>query len=282
MLKTRIYTAAALLAGLALLAALGPRWLVAAAAGFLGVVLYEWLRLARVTTPIAAIAAGAAAAFAWFVDRLGCQPGAGMLAAIAGAAVALWCVIGGLLVAAQRRPAERALRIPPGMSIMAAFALGGSAWLCTARLLHQGAGWTVSVLALVWLADAAAYFTGRSLGRHKLASRISPGKTWEGAGGALLAVVSCAWLLRAALPDAELWPVALLRSAPVAGTALLIGFVALSIVGDLFESLVKRQAGVKDSGTILPGHGGVWDRIDAALPTVALAVFAQWWLLPGG
>lgn len=279
MLKTRIYTAAALLAGVMFLGALGIAWLVTAAAVFLGVALFEWLRLARVGTPIAAAAAAIAAAAAWLLDRMGFRPAPAALAAVAGGAVALWFAIAGVLVAAQRRPADRAMRIPDAISIAAALVLGGAAWLCVARLLHQGAGWTLSVLALVWLADAAAYFTGRSIGRHKLASRISPGKTWEGVGGAVVAVALCAWALRLSSPGADLWPVALLRATPVGGTAILVVFVALSVVGDLFESLVKRQAGVKDSGTILPGHGGVWDRIDATLPAVALAVFAQWWLM---
>ena len=280
MLETRIYTAAALLSGVALLGVLGVPWLVAAAAVFLGVALFEWLRLARVGTPTAMTGAAIAAAAAWSLDRMGFSPEPAALAAVAGSAVVVWFAIAGVLVAAQRRPADRPIRIPAALSVAAAFALGGAAWLCVARLLHQGGAWTLSVLALVWLADAAAYFTGRSIGRHKLASRISPGKTWEGVGGAVIAVASCAWVLRLASPDAPLWPVALLRATPIGGTVILVVFVALSVVGDLFESLVKRQAGAKDSGTILPGHGGVWDRIDATLPAVALAVFAQWWLIP--
>jgi phosphatidate cytidylyltransferase len=131
-------------------------------------------------------------------------------------------------------------------------------------------------MAIVWIADTAAYFTGRRLGRHKLAPRISPGKTWEGAAGAVVAVVAYALLLvplaRRAGFAAEVDATAI-----VVWILLAIALVALSIVGDLHESLLKRRAGVKDSGTLLPGHGGVLDRIDALLasmPPVALASLA--------
>ena len=119
------------------------------------------------------------------------------------------------------------------------------------------------VLALVWIADTAAYFVGRAWGRHKLAPSVSPGKTWEGAAGAL--VGACAYAII----------VGLLRGGPswVAYMALAVLLTVISILGDLFESAVKRQAGAKDSGTLLPGHGGVLDRIDSAtavLPVAAL------------
>jgi len=160
--------------------------------------------------------------------------------------------------------------------------MAGVAWLALVALLQQGLMWTVSVLALVWLADIAAYFCGRAFGVRKLASRISPGKTWEGVWGALAAVVVVAELLRWLWPAQGLWSTQLLLAEPVSGIVLLLILTALSIVGDLFESLVKRQAGVKDSGRILPGHGGVWDRIDATLPVLPLAVLGQALIASGG
>ncbi|MCC5812381.1 MAG: phosphatidate cytidylyltransferase [Ectothiorhodospiraceae bacterium] len=119
-------------------------------------------------------------------------------------------------------------------------------------------------LVLTWAADVGAYFAGRALGRRKLAPGISPGKTWEGAiGGLLLAVV-------AALVMETLFPV------PPMSVVLLIPIVLLtvvfSVVGDLYESMVKRRVGVKDSGTLLPGHGGVLDRIDSL--TASVTIFA--------
>jgi phosphatidate cytidylyltransferase len=120
-------------------------------------------------------------------------------------------------------------------------------------------------MSAIWLSDTAAYFSGRTWGKNKLAPSISPGKTWEGVAGALVAVLVYAlfWSYgEDAIPPALLIP-------------LLLLLAALGIVGDLFESLMKRHAGLKDSGTILPGHGGILDRIDAltsTLPVAALAI----------
>jgi phosphatidate cytidylyltransferase len=125
----------------------------------------------------------------------------------------------------------------------------------------------LAALAVVWLADSAAYFAGRAYGRRKLAPSVSPGKTWEGVAGAVVAVSLYGIGLAAfLLPDCG--TPCLLRLLPALWAVL-----ALSILGDLFESLQKRQAGIKDSGSILPGHGGMLDRIDAqlaALPAAAL------------
>lgn len=125
--------------------------------------------------------------------------------------------------------------------------------------------WLLAVMGLVWVADITAYFSGRKFGKHKLAPNISPGKTWEGVFGALFGVtiyvlmifwISDIFTLRGVLPGILIaaW-----------------GWVALAVIGDLFESLMKRQAGVKDSGTLLPGHGGLLDRIDALTSTLPLA-----------
>ena len=119
------------------------------------------------------------------------------------------------------------------------------------------------VLLLVWIADTGAYFAGRAWGRRKLAPGISPGKTWEGAIGGTAGVLVYAIILGTFI-EGLFWVPYLLAAALLA---------VLSIVGDLFESAAKRQAGVKDSGTLLPGHGGILDRIDsatAALPAAAL------------
>lgn len=128
--------------------------------------------------------------------------------------------------------------------------------------LHRISPWLLlGVLATVWLADSAAYFAGKSFGRHKLAPEISPGKTWEGVAGAMLAATFYGLLLCYYLHYSH-W--------------LIVGLwliVVLSVMGDLFESLLKRQAGVKDSSLLLPGHGGVLDRIDGLTPTLPLVLF---------
>jgi phosphatidate cytidylyltransferase len=120
-------------------------------------------------------------------------------------------------------------------------------------------------MATIWVSDTAAYFSGRALGKHKLAPSISPNKTWEGVAGALIAVLLYGIAWSAWLADQALM---------LALTPLLLVMAALGIVGDLYESFVKRQAGVKDSGNILPGHGGILDRIDALTSTLPLAALA--------
>lgn len=122
----------------------------------------------------------------------------------------------------------------------------------------NGAKWVFWILFLVACADIGAYFTGRRFGRNKLAPLVSPGKTWEGvAGGAATAVVICGGILLL-LGYSPLW---------LLYVTLLVG---ISVVGDLFESVLKRERGVKDSGNLLPGHGGILDRIDAILAVLPL------------
>jgi len=143
-------------------------------------------------------------------------------------------------------------------------------WAAIVALREHSPWLLLGVMALVWIADSAAYFAGRRFGRHKLAPEISPGKSWEGVMGAGVALMLYASAISAAIHGLRI-PGALILAA-----ALLY----FSILGDLFESWMKRVAGVKDSGTLLPGHGGVLDRIDAltsALPIAAgILHFAHW------
>src|SRR5437773_1261830 len=168
------------------------------------------------------------------------------------------------------RPRQRnALRSPDGV-LAARLAAAGPFVLIPAglALVALPAPQVLLVLGLTWVADTAAYFVGGRFGRRKLAPSISPSKTWEGAAGGLLGTLSYAIICAAFVPQwgasftGTQWAVYL------AGTALLC---AASIVGDLFESAAKRQAGVKDSGEALPGHGGILDRIDSATSTLPLA-----------
>ncbi len=128
--------------------------------------------------------------------------------------------------------------------------------------LHGVSPWLLlATIAAVSIADSAAYFAGKRFGRHKLAPEISPGKTWEGVAGALSAITLYGAVL-CYFKQYSLW--------------LIVGLwliVVLSIMGDLVESLLKRQAGLKDSGQLLPGHGGVLDRIDGLIPTLAITLF---------
>jgi phosphatidate cytidylyltransferase len=140
----------------------------------------------------------------------------------------------------------------------------------------------LSVLCLVWMADVAAYFSGRLFGRRKLAPAISPGKSWEGVWGGVLGVMMMAvvwviWIDPLMAPRYGLSLYGQLQAGlgwVITILAILV-LVMLSVMGDLFESLVKRAAGAKDSSQLLPGHGGVLDRIDALLPVLpaSLALF---------
>ena len=153
------------------------------------------------------------------------------------------------------------------------------AWVAIVELQARSPWLVLAAMAVVWIADTAAYFTGRRFGRRKLAPSISPNKSWEGVWGGAAAIGLYALLL---MPFAAHAGYAGAHDA-VAGTAFVLFVMlmgALSIVGDLFESLLKRQAGVKDSGVLLPGHGGVLDRIDAMLAAMPLAAVAAALFLP--
>ncbi len=155
------------------------------------------------------------------------------------------------------------------------------AWLALAQARQLGVNFLLSSMTLVWAADIGAYFAGKRWGTRVIAQRlapsISPGKSWEGvAGGAvavlLLALVWVAFEQRGQADGTSSLYSVLWRRGPVVFVLGLALMVAMSVVGDLVESLVKRAAGVKDSSQLLPGHGGVLDRVDALLPTLPLAM----------
>jgi len=158
--------------------------------------------------------------------------------------------------------------VRPGILLLGALQLT-AVWLSAVMLHASGPNGPILllfVLLLIWTADSAAYFAGRAFGRHKLSPTVSPGKTWEGAAGGVLGACVAGLLL-------WYW---VLQSYPPAGLVLLCIVTAfVSIGGDLWESLLKRQAGLKDSGALLPGHGGVLDRVDsliAAIPVFSLGL----------
>jgi phosphatidate cytidylyltransferase len=152
------------------------------------------------------------------------------------------------------------------------------AWLALAKARTIGVNFLLSAMCLVWVADIGAYAAGRTFGRHKLASTISPGKTWEGVFGGMVCVLILAalWVLlidrQRPVDSASLYSVWVEHLGWVGLVPLALALAGLSVVGDLFKSLVKRAAGVKDSSRLLPGHGGVLDRIDALLPVLPAAL----------
>ncbi len=271
MLRSRVLTAA--LGGPLLLVAVWslPTSAVAVVlAGVVGVAGWEWLQLLGGGS--AALRAALTVAFlltllpGWLLLDGAVDP-AGLLCALA----ALWL---GAIAWLWRYAHTDTLPVPAwGWATLVGWLVLWPCWLALVYLHGStpwGAFWLTFVLALVWAADTGAYFAGRAWGRHRLAPRISPGKTWEGVlGGAACAVIVAGGLIAALRPAAPPLP---------AVVALAVLAVAASVVGDLFESMLKRQHGVKDSGGILPGHGGVLDRIDsltAAAPVMAAGL--AWW-----
>jgi phosphatidate cytidylyltransferase len=152
-----------------------------------------------------------------------------------------------------------------------------AAWLAMSHARGIGINFILSVFCLVWVADIAAYFGGRRFGKRKLAPSISPGKSWEGVYSGMVGVFVLALAWRALEshfpPDSlSLYGQLLARMGLLGGLASLAFLAGMSVVGDLVESLVKRAAGAKDSSRLLPGHGGVLDRVDALVPVFPLAL----------
>ncbi len=275
MLGQRVVTAVVLLAILVPAIFLAPPWvwgLVSLA--MLAIAGIEWGRL--LGAPGGGRTLGAALALAGTVyvawrSGLPSQTLPAPVGALAAASLAFWVSVAPVSL-------SRVHRVGPGWPVAAL--LLGACWLALYELRLAGAGMLVSAMAIVWLADIGAYFAGRAFGRRKLAPRVSPGKTWEGVLGGIAAVIAVAVALALAWPDGAReagaatvfsswlaaragWPLAL---------ALLAALAGLSVVGDLYESMLKRLAGVKDSGSLLPGHGGVLDRIDALIPTMPVCL----------
>lgn len=264
MLKQRVVTAVALLALLAVV--LGSGSLLAfylTLAVFFAAACWEALRLFGVRLAIP-VAVGAGVLLPWLADRAPAEWGP-----LAALCVLLWLV--------RFVPALKLGLPPTGGARGALFAsiyllaLFGC-FISIAALWQHSIMFMVSAMAIVWVADIGAYFAGRAFGRHKLAPAISPGKTWEGVAGGLIAVllISAAVALTPALADS--FPARLLAAYGWTCWIVMMGaLVASSVVGDLFESMMKRRAGMKDSSSLLPGHGGVLDRIDALIPSMPLA-----------
>ncbi|TAM50579.1 MAG: phosphatidate cytidylyltransferase [Paraburkholderia sp.] len=269
MLKTRVITAVVLLAVLLPVTLFAP---VAAFGALIALALvlgaWEWARLLKLPG-LAPVGYAVLAALALAAST---RLGIGVRAArpLFEAAAVFWILAGPFVLIRKPTLAHGAWRL---FLILAGLVVLVACWhaLVAARVL--GVAFVLSVLVVVWLADIGAYFAGKAFGKHKLAPAISPGKTWEGALGGWLAVMIVAAAVMASHAFAPTLVSQLaLRIGPARTLLALTVLVAFSIVGDLFESMLKRQAGVKDSSALLPGHGGVLDRIDALLPVLPLAM----------
>lgn len=272
MLGQRILTAVVLLLVLVGALAWSPLAFGVVVAVVIAATLWEWLRL----TGLAGFAAaGPALAFGGLLvlaQSLGWRPHPGWVLGASALATTLWLLVAARVVNAR----HTGFRFAPTFDRGFAFLAVGAAWLAVLHFLAEGAVYLLSVLAIVWLADVAAYFCGRAFGRAKLAPAISPGKTWAGVWGAVLVVLVLAEALALAAPQ---WPIyttrLILAVTPVAALAVLGALVLLSVAGDLYESQLKRNAGLKDSSRLLPGHGGFYDRIDALVPVLPAAALIE-------
>ena len=269
MLRTRVLTAIALLALFLGLLFYAPALLWALfAAVIVALAGWEWSRLCglglggRLAWLAVSAAALSVATLAYWKAPAsqfleGCR-------ASFGVALAFWLFVAPVWMALQVRPA-------PWLAALAGWVVLLPLWAALVVLRDAGPWVLLGAAAIVWVADIAAYFVGRRFGRHRLAPAISPGKTWEGVAGAVGGVVVYGVVL-GVLAGADPGPLAMFTGTGAwLGLVVLIVLTALSIEGDLFESWMKRLAGRKDSSSLLPGHGGVLDRIDALTPTLPLA-----------
>jgi phosphatidate cytidylyltransferase len=282
MLKQRVITALVLLALLLpALFASHPMPFMALTVIMIAAGAWEWGRLNGMGTLwswVGALVALALCGAAWRAGWVLSTPPQLWLMAGAG-----WVLLGAWMI--HRGVAAWALW-PQALRWLVGLFLLAMAWLAIAQAHQRGVNFLLSVLVLVWAADVFAYFFGRAFGgrwvHRKLAASISPGKSWEGVFGGMLGVslVALVWSeidRNWSLPDLSFYSLLFAKGAWVAWPALMF-MCAMSVVGDLVESLVKRSAGMKDSSGLLPGHGGVLDRVDALLPTLPLAMMLMAWM----
>jgi len=272
MLKTRVITALLLLAVLvpSLFWLPQTEWAFLLAA-FVGVGAWEWgalLRWSEMARRLLGLAFAAACVLITLLvpEVIGAgaefQPAPFWVWLIYGLSAAFWCLLMPFWLRSK-------WALGGGMAgLLVGLLLLFSTWLALVQLRTLGPVVLLAFFALAWVADIAAYFSGRTFGKNKLAPSISPGKTWEGAFGAIIGVLIYGVAARIGFAfELIALPVWLI---------LLVAMTGISIIGDLYESMLKRQAGIKDSSNVLPGHGGVLDRIDSLTSTMPL--FALLWL----
>ncbi len=273
MLRQRIITALALV--LLLLATLwttNPWPFMALTLVMISAAAWEWARLNAQRQPLALMGASVVAVCGLLV--VGGAWRFGDAAWLWLTSAACW-VVGGAIV--LRLGPRGWARLPPTLRWLLGLVLLWVSWWALAQARVVGVNFLLSALCIVWMADIAAYFGGRAFGRRKLAPSISPGKSWEGVWSGMLGVLVLAvfWMMldaRIATDSASVFTQFKQRFGGVPTALALIALTGLSVMGDLFESLVKRAAGAKDSSALLPGHGGVLDRIDALLPVLPCAM----------
>ena len=278
MLRTRLLTVAAVFPAFLLALFYSPvSYWSALILLLMAVAAYEWARLFDYRQPVAITYTLTTLVVAWMLCRDGTalQPSAAVTRTLCIVASVFWIAIAPLLL--SKRIRITGFAAPLMLGWLALIPL----WAALVKLKEFGPLYVFFAMGIIWLADTAAYFSGRAFGKRKLAADISPGKTVEGALGAL--VVSALYAVIFMSLGQYFGTMSL------SGLPLMIGgfavIVVLGIVGDLFESWLKRQHGKKDSGNLFPGHGGILDRIDSlisTMPVVALALMccrSNWGIL---
>lgn len=280
MLKQRVITAIVLLVVLIGAYMAGPVVLSGVMAIGFTVALWEWLKLAGINTKASALVAAVLGIgmssltyFAYQEIASGMEDSAALLGTLSSAFIYYILFITLLWIGISIRvffARHTGMKVAPVMVALSGIFFVPAAWLSFVGMYATfGISMILSLLVIVWVADIMAYFTGMAFGKHRMSPAISPKKSWEGAAGGMLSVILLGYAAAYFMPGVDTIPSVVINACGAVVWAVVAFFlVVLSIIGDLYESALKRQAGIKDSSNLLPGHGGFYDRMDALMPTL--------------
>ena len=280
MLKQRVITAIILLIVLIGAYMAGPVVLSGVMAIGFTVALWEWLKLAGINTKASALVAAVLGIgmssltyFAYQEIASGMEGSAALLGTLSSAFIYYILFITLLWIGISIRvffARHTGMKVAPVMVALSGIFFVLAAWLSFVGMYATfGISMILSLLVIVWVADIMAYFTGMAFGKHRMSPAISPKKSWEGAAGGMLSVILLGYAAAYFMPGVDTIPSVVINACGAGVWAVVAFFlVVLSIIGDLYECALKRQAGIKDSSNLLPGHGGFYDRMDALMPTL--------------
>ncbi len=280
MLKQRVITAIVLLIVLIGAYMAGPVVLSGVMAIGFTVALWEWLKLAGINTKASALVAAVLGIgmssltyFAYQEIASGMEGSAALLGNLSSAFIYYILFITLLWIGISIRvffARHTGMKVAPVMVALSGIFFVPAAWLSFVGMYATfGISMILSLLVIVWVADIMAYFTGMAFGKHRMSPAISPKKSWEGAAGGMLSVILLGYAAAYFMSGVDTIPSVVINACGAGVWAVVAFFlVVLSIIGDLYESALKRQAGIKDSSNLLPGHGGFYDRMDALMPTL--------------
>lgn len=280
MLKQRVITAIVLLIVLIGAYMAGPVVLSGVMAIGFTVALWEWLKLAGINTKASALVAAVLGVgmtsltyFAYQEIASGMEDSAALLGTLSSAFIYYILFITLLWIGISIRvffARHTGMKVAPVMVALSGIFFVPAAWLSFVGMYATfGISMILSLLVIVWVADIMAYFTGMAFGKHRMSPAISPKKSWEGAAGGMLSVILLGYAAAYFMSGVDTIPSVVINACGAGVWAVVAFFlVVLSIIGDLYESALKRQAGIKDSSNLLPGHGGFYDRMDALMPTL--------------